>query len=277
MRAEAIEIGTSGWRFDDWAGVFYPFRVPKNRWLEYYSARFNVGELNSSYYRLPSTKTIEAIQKRTPDHFRIFVKLHGDVTHERTDPDSSVKALLSALTPLQESGKLLGVLAQFPASFKYSDEHVGYLRHLRELIKETRLCVEFRDRSWVSDYMRKMMRDEEMTWIVPDEPPLPNLLAPELFATSDILYVRLHGRNERTWYDPQVGDRYDYHYSQTQLTEWGQRLLEYKEEISGGYLFFNNCHLGQAVKNATWLFQWIRDRRNDETENGKNEFTLSSD
>ncbi|MBU1636647.1 DUF72 domain-containing protein, partial [bacterium] len=243
-----------------------------------YSARFNVGELNSTYYRLPSAATINAIGKRTPDHFRIFVKLHADATHERKDPDSSVGSLLSSLKPLRDSGKLLGVLAQFPASFKYSDENIRYLLHLRALTNEIRLCAEFRDRSWDSDSTRGIMRSENITWVVPDEPQLPNLLTPELFTTSDIIYVRLHGRNARNWYHPEAGDRYDYDYSQEEMTEWGKRLIDFKEEISGGYLFFNNCHLGQAVKNATWLFQWIRDRRKkDDKETEKNDFTLSSD
>jgi uncharacterized protein YecE (DUF72 family) len=278
MRADNIEIGTSGWRFDDWAGVFYPLRVPKDRWLEYYSTHFNVGELNSSYYRLPSKHTIDAVQHRTPDRFKIFIKLHADATHERKAPEESVKSLLTSVEPLRESGKLLGLLAQFPSSFKLNEANRNYLLKLRRLTERFRLCAEFRDQSWDQEWVHKLMRDENVTWVTPDEPQLPNLMKPELRATTDLLYVRCHGRNSRNWYNPDAGDRYDFDYSQAQMEEWGNRLLNYTEEISGGYLFFNNCHLGQAVKNATWLFQWIRDRRTEgEQETSENDFTLSSD
>jgi uncharacterized protein YecE (DUF72 family) len=277
MRAENIEVGTSGWHFEDWAGVFYPLRVKKDHWLEYYSSRFNVGELNSSYYRLPSSATVDAIQHRTPVHFKLFVKLHGDVTHVRKDPATSVKALLNTIEPLQSSGKLLGLLAQFPASFKHSAENEKYLLLLKSLTESSRLCVEFRDCSWDNDSVRRMMRSEQMTWVCPDEPELPYLIKPEIHVTSDILYVRLHGRNRKTWYDTAAGDRYDYSYSESELEEWGKTTLNFKQELPGGYLFFNNCHLGQAVKNATWLFYWIKERRNqDDKETGANDFTLSS-
>jgi uncharacterized protein YecE (DUF72 family) len=277
MRAENIEIGTSGWHFDDWAGVFYPLRVTQDHWLEYYSSRFNVGEMNSSYYRLPSKAAVEAIQRKTPEHFRLFVKLHGDATHVRKDPASSVQALLKCIAPLQSSGKLLGLLAQFPASFKRTAENEKYLFDLNRLTKDNRLCAEFRDSSWDHESLRERMRAENITWVCPDEPKLPNLMKPEIHVTSDILYIRLHGRNRMTWYDSTAGDRYDYNYSESELEEWGSRLLDFKQEMPGGYLFFNNCHLGQAVKNATWLFYWIKDRRTqDVKETGANDFTLSS-
>ena len=278
MRADSIEIGTSGWHFEDWTGVFYPLRVKKDHWLEYYSSRFNIGELNSSYYRLPSEATVAAIQRRTPPHFRLFVKIHGDATHERKNPAASVEPLLKVIEPLRSSGKLLGLLAQFPASFKRSVANEKYLLGLRSMIDTTRLCAEFRDNSWDSGEVRSMLRTENITWVCPDEPDLLNLIKPEIHVTSDILYIRLHGRNKLTWYDSDAGDRYDYSYSESEMTEWGEKILNYKQEVPGGYLFFNNCHLGQAVKNATWLLQLIKDRRNqDVKESGNNDFTLSSD
>jgi len=277
MKPDAIEIGTSGWKFDDWAGTFYPLRVPKSRWLEYYAARFSVGELNSSYYRIPSARSMEAIAKRTPKEFKLFVKVHADVTHQRTNPERSLKELAESACPVRETGKLLGFLAQFPASFKQSADHVDYVMRLTEMTGDVRLCVEFRDQSWEDAGVLEECRGRGVTWVTPDEPHLPNLMDPKLRATSDILYLRLHGRNDRNWYHAEHGDRYDYNYTEQEILQWAWQLLKFEStDVKRAYLFFNNCHVGQAANNAWWLKQWIEAKRSAAERSRTDDFNLSS-
>ncbi|HEY3296030.1 MAG TPA: DUF72 domain-containing protein [bacterium] len=253
MQPGTIDIGTSGWKFDDWAGTFYPLRVPQTKWLEYYAARFPIGELNSTYYRIAPTSVYEAIARKTPPQFRLFAKVHADVTHKRENPETSLRNLLIALDPLQSDGKLLGLLAQFPGNFRYVPESVDYLKSLRDLCKGIRLCVEFRHRSWAGDEALQQIRELDLTWVSPDEPPLPDLMPRRFVATSDILYVRLHGRNAAAWYNREAGDRYDYEYSTEELTEIGREILAAEAPARRGYVLFNNCYVGKAPRNALWL------------------------
>ncbi|MBU0508240.1 DUF72 domain-containing protein [bacterium] len=257
MQRSDINIGTSGWKFDDWAGTFYPFRVPKTKWLEYYAARFPVGEINSTYYRIAPLSVYAAIARRTPDGFRLFAKVHAEVTHTRKDPASSLRMLIGALHPLSESGRLIGLLAQFPASFRFIEENIGYVLALPGMCRDARLCVEFRHASWLCDEAIESVRKAEMTWVTPDEPKLTDLLPFRIVATSDIVYIRLHGRNNTTWYDPQAGNRYDYNYSEPELAEIGSELLHSTFGARKGYVLFNNCHLGQAPLNAQWMKMWL--------------------
>jgi uncharacterized protein YecE (DUF72 family) len=257
MRAEDISVGTSGWKFDDWAGSFYPFRVPQSKWLEYYAARFPIGEINSTYYRIARSSSYASIARNTPPDFKLFAKVHADVTHKRNNPEESLRVLIAALDPLRTEGKLLGLLAQFPASFRCSAESVDYLRRLRDGCADIRLCVEFRHRSWSNDAALERVREIGLVWVSPDEPALPDLMPFRFVVSSDILYVRLHGHNAAAWYNREAGDRYDYDYSTEELAAIGKQLLAAEVSARHGYILFNNCHLGKAPRNALWLRNWL--------------------
>jgi uncharacterized protein YecE (DUF72 family) len=257
MRPGDIEIGTSGWSFDDWVGPFYPLRVPRNQWLEYYAARFSIGEINSTYYRIAAPATYASIARRSPEGFRMFAKVHADVTHARREPVQSLHALRSALRPLEESGKLLGLLAQFPAGFRFSPANLDYVTSLSSDCGALPLCVEFRHRGWVSDEVMSALGESGITWVCPDEPGLADLLPFRLIASSDLLYVRLHGRNAAAWYDRSAGDRYHYDYSEKELMAFGKALLESSASAKRAFVLFNNCYAGNAPRNAWWLKTWL--------------------
>lgn len=263
MNAADILIGTSGWVFDDWAGLFFPLRVPRTKWLEYYAYRFPCGEVNATYYGLLRTSAFEGMARRTPDQFTWFVKTHSDVTHTRTEPARSMLQLKEITRPLEESGKLRGYLAQFPHAFQYSERNIEYLKSISDLAGDTPLCVEYRHASWNREDVREMMRAEGMIWVCPDEPPLQDLLPFELHTTGDFGYVRLHGQNGANWYSGQGGDRYDYLYSKEELTSLLDKLLKVDAPIKKIHVFFNNCPYAKAPTNAWWLQQRLSSNQNE--------------
>ncbi|MFH1743315.1 MAG: DUF72 domain-containing protein, partial [bacterium] len=71
-----IQIGTSGYHFKDWKGPFYPLVLPDREMLTFYCQYFNTLELNVTYYRIPSQRTMEGIARKTPDTFHIWIKAH---------------------------------------------------------------------------------------------------------------------------------------------------------------------------------------------------------
>jgi uncharacterized protein YecE (DUF72 family) len=83
-----------------------------------------------------------------------------------------------------------------------------------------------------------------------DEPALPGLVPPLARLTGEVAYVRFHGRNRETWWGRRGGDRYDHDYSPQELEEWVGKIRELAEKASKVYVFFNNCHAGQAARNA---------------------------
>ena len=79
--------------------------------------------------------------------------------------------------------------------------------------------------------------------------------------TSDDVYVRFHGRNEANWWGRGGGDRYDYDYRDDELKEWLRKITELAEQARRTYLFFNNCHAGQAARNASLMQELLRQQR----------------
>jgi uncharacterized protein YecE (DUF72 family) len=253
-----IHVGTSGYSFADWVGTFYPEGTKSGDYLPYYARHFGCVEVNSTYYRIPSPRVMELMERKTPDGFRFVVKLNQAMTHEGSADPALYRELLSALGPLKDAGKYHGLLAQFPWGFKKSEATKGHLEHVREALPGEPLWVEFRHDSWMHPRLPDWLRERSLGYCVVDEPALPGLVPPVVHRTTDTGYVRFHGRNERTWWGRSGGDRYDYDYAERELQQWVDRIRALADGAKQTYLFFNNCHAGQAARNAKLMEELLR-------------------
>ncbi len=246
-------IGTSGYHFPDWTGPFYPPGLGKDRWLSFYSERFPAVEINSTYYRLPKASAVERWSEESPDDFRFIVKLNRATTHERAGDCEETAQLIDLLEPLEHSGKLHGLLGQFPASFHAGPGERKYLESLSRRTGGIPLFIELRHASWDSDGSVELCRELGLGWVAVDQPKIAGLAGTRPAVAGDLGYVRFHGRNAKTWYNPKAGDRYDWDYSESELREWIPRLEALSDRAETTYLFFNNCHAGQAIKSAALM------------------------
>lgn len=251
-----IRVGTSGYSFDDWKGKFYPDNIDKGKMLDYYVRFFPTVEINSTYYRIPHPAVTANMVKKAPDNFDFMVKVPQSFTHRRTDLDKDIEQFRQAIRPMEESGKLSGLLAQFPYSFKFGEDGLDYLSICKEAVAPNELFVEFRHNSWVNRPMYDRLKNEQIGYVCVDEPELVGLLKPDLFATTDTAYVRLHGRNKEKWWEGGAL-RYDYKYSEEELKQWREKLLKIEDKVKRIYIYFNNCHLGQASGNARQFMQML--------------------
>ena len=245
-----IRIGTSGYSFKDWKGEFYPVDIKSNEMLEFYARHFKVVEINSTYYAIPKPATFERMAENTPPDFGFMVKAYSGMTHERTDNKSVFDQFEEAIQPLVEAQKFKGVLAQFPWSFKNVEENRKYLKMFRDRLAKYPLIVEFRHISWTSEPMFSFLRELGISYCAVDEPNLPGLVPPNVEATSNLGYVRFHGRNAKTWWGGDSAQRYNYLYTEQELQEWSPKIKQLAASTDETYVFFNNCHAGFAAKNA---------------------------
>ncbi len=248
-----IRIGTSGYSYDDWVGPFYPEGTDKRKFLDHYAGHFGCVEVNYTYYRMPNARTLGAMAEKTGDDFRFVVKANQEMTHDRGgDKTETFAEFIDALSPLRDSGKLGCVLAQFPSSFRCTKPNVGYLRTFHELMPDLPVVVEFRHRSWERDGTYRFLHERGMGFCCVDQPQFRNLMPPVAEVTSDIGYVRFHGRNaEKWWNHDEAWERYDYLYTKEELGEWVSKVSDVAERSEQTYLFFNNHYNAQAVQNAT--------------------------
>ena len=129
-----IYIGTSGYYYDDWRSVFYPPDLPAKQMLNFYSQDFKIVEINATYYTIPNHQTFSRMAEHTPDDFLFIVKTNQETTHIRKENQEAIKKLSESIKPLIESNKFEGYLAQFPYSFKNSEQNRKYLVESKKII-----------------------------------------------------------------------------------------------------------------------------------------------
>ena len=263
-----LYIGTSGWSYPDWEGTVYPRgkRIDQLRFIAQY---FNAVELNNTFYRPPTAKMTESWVKRTSDaeDFHFTLKLWQRFTHERHRPydTSDVDLFKRGIEPLAASGRLGGMLIQFPWSFANSDEAREHIARLCRDFSDTRKWIEVRHRSWDVPESYAFFRELKLGVANIDQPISKTSIRPGAILTSESAYVRLHGRNARAWFDQGAGrnEKYNYLYSDDELREWVDHIEKLRKDAVSVYAFLNNHYRGQAPANALQLASTLMGRKVD--------------
>ncbi|MCR4420205.1 MAG: DUF72 domain-containing protein [Clostridia bacterium] len=250
-----IRVGTSGYSYRDWVGPFYPASLRPADMLAHYAREFNFVEVNFSYYRLPSARTLAGMLRKVPEGFLFTVKAYRGLTHERGPAVAEeAREFRTGLVPLLESGRLGAVLLQFPYSFHFQSENLSYLDRVRELLAGLPLVVEFRSREWSRNEVWQWLAQHNLGYVCVDGPRLRGLPGGVVQCTAPTAYVRFHGRNAGKWWDhEQAYERYDYLYSKEELKEWIPGIASLAREARAVFVAFNNHYQGQAVTNARML------------------------
>ena len=257
----AVYVGTSGFKFADWKEAFYPAGVPEKSWLNYYATVFGCLEVNSTYYRPLPPATFAQMAAKVPAGFQFTVKAYQSITHQSdTDNAADFATFVESLNPLVEAGKLGGVLAQFPNSFRPTPATCDYLARLRERLAGLPVAVEFRHRDWARKETFPLLCRLDLAYCAVDEPQFSSLMPPLSVATSALGYVRFHGRNYQTWWQGDSKRRYDYLYSRPELEEWVPRIVRLDDETGKVFVFMNNCFGAQAAKNAVDIRDLLKER-----------------
>jgi uncharacterized protein YecE (DUF72 family) len=257
-----IYLGTSGFKYEEWKGNFYPSGLAEKEWLPFYARHFNALEINSTYYRLMHPATFYHMARKVPEGFCFTVKAYRTITHEIDQGDEGdLSSFLNSLHPLQEANKLGCLVAQFPNSFRRSPRTLSYLEDLRKRCFGIPLSVEFRHRGWASQETFDFLRQHELAFVCVDEPQFPSLMPPVAVATTDFAYLRFHGRNYQMWWKSgEEKRRYDYLYSEEELKEWLPKMEGLHAQSRRLFIFMNNHFGGKAVTNALMLEGMLQNR-----------------
>ena len=259
MERSKVLIGTSGYSFADWVGPFYPEKIAKGKMLDYYKEHFQTVEINSTYYRIPHAAVFYNIAKKVGPEFEFIVKTHRSFTHDRKELREPSEQFTEAIKPLLDTSQLKGLLAQFPWSFKFSPVNLEYLLEGKNYFGDIPLFVEFRHDSWDRPEVYASLKENQIGFCCVDEPQLERMFPPKVLATTSVGYVRFHGRNMVDWWQPRKGsDRYNYDYKKEELADWVKKIEEIRRNTNKVYLFFNNCHHGQAVKSAKLMKELLQ-------------------
>ena len=235
-------IGTSGWHYDHWRDRFYPEKLAKAKWLEFYTTHFTTVELNNSFYRLPSEAAFTAWHDSSPANFIFAVKVSRFITHIKRlkNTQEAVETFISRAKILGE--KLGPLLYQLPPNMHRNDDRLESF--LPTLPRGVRHVFEFRHQSWLDDEVFETLHKYNAGFCIFD---MPSLSCP-LVATADFAYIRFHGSTRL----------YSSCYSDEELADWAKRLANLATNLKAIYIYFNNDAEAFAIKNATTLRGYLQ-------------------
>ncbi len=234
-------IGTSGWSYKEWEGVFYP--NSKTSKLSFYSKVFDTVEIDSTFYAFPSRGLPIGWTKFTPESFVFAAKLPQAITHEKKlevkkGAREDLFRFLELMGPLIASKKLGPVLVQLPPSFSFGTDFDRLKGFLAVIPEDVRFAVEFRNRSWLREEVWSALRKRNVANVIVDEP----LLPPDTMVTADFAFIRWHGQGRRPWYN--------YRYTDGELSGWAPKVKDVASRVKKTYGYFNNHFRGFAVDNS---------------------------
>jgi uncharacterized protein YecE (DUF72 family) len=243
-----VWIGTSGYSYPDWVGDggLYPAGTRPGKMLTYYSRVFPLVELNFTFYRPPTADMLARLAAQTPPGFQFLVKIPRTLSHEQSPRD--LPGFRLAVAELEKRGRLLGLLCQFPQATHHSRPALRWVETLSRELAGLRLGVEFRHRSWARPDLPGWLAERGLDLVAVDVPDIPALFPRGWVQSTPRAYVRLHSRNAGNWYDGGA-ERYDYGYSDEELSSWVDAALR-AEGTEEALFLFNNCHGGRAAADA---------------------------
>jgi len=232
-------IGTSGWSYDHWEDVLYRPGLPARDRLAAYVERFDTVELNASFYRWPRDTTFAGWHRRLPAGFRLSVKAPRGLTHAKKlyAPEVWIERIARCWHELGDKRAVLVV--QLPPGMPRDDARLDFF--LGALPGWIRVTVEFRHPSWHVEEVFRLLERHGAAYCVMSGAGLPCILR----ATTDFVYLRLHG--------PDHDALYGGSYSDADLAWWADRIREWEADGREVYAYFNNDGGGNAVRDAESL------------------------
>ena len=243
-KAPDIRIGTSGWHYAHWQKRFYPDKLPKSSWLEYYSHTFDTVEINNTFYQLPKLQSVETWYQTAPKNFLFTVKANRYITHIKRlkDASESLNRFFDVIGAFKE--KCGPILYQLPPNFH--QDHCRLEGFLKILPSDHLSVFEFRHKSWFSQDTLKLLDQYNAVFCVHDMPGLQTPCA----ITGKTIYLRFHGPSER----------YAGNYCDKTLTDWSCWITDNLSRVKKVFVYFNNDTNAYAVNNAKTLISLLNSK-----------------
>jgi uncharacterized protein YecE (DUF72 family) len=250
-----IRIGCQGWNYPDWitkAGgesVFYPRGTRPAEMLEIYSQIFDTVEVDSSFYAIPPTATLENWYQRTPENFIFALKMPREITHEKVLHSDSFEVLEEFCERIQTLREKLGiVLIQLPPNLETSKENAQNLRKfLAKLPENIRFAIEFRHRGWLIEWTFQELRKNSVALCLVEGEWIPRDLMFQAIekTTTDFTYVRFMGDRDLERFDQVVRPQ------TSNLNIWKEELSKLK--TADNFIYFSNFYEGYAPASSNSL------------------------
>lgn len=224
-----IHVGTSGYGYKEWKGIFYPEKISPKAMLRFYGERFNAVEINYTYHHMPTERVLKPWAEQVPDDFAFALKAPQVITHLKKlrDVGEETEYFFRMLSVL---GRKLGpALFQFPGSF-HAKKNLPALEEFLTLIPADAQCAfDFRSATWLDAGVVDLLRERGFSLGIEDTDEKP---ADEIVSAAPWGYLRLR-RAE---------------YTEADLSKWAKRILA--QEWERVFVFFKHEEEARAPEMA---------------------------
>lgn len=204
-----IHVGTSGYGYKEWKGIFYPEKISPREMLRFYAERLNAVEINYTFYHMPTAGVLASWAEQVPDDFSFALKAPQVITHlkQLRNVGEETEYFFRTLSVLDR--KLGPALFQFPKSFRANRPA---LEEFLALIPGNMHCAfEFRSPTWLDAGIPDLLRNRGFSLCIADADEHP---ANEIISTAPWGYLRLRRSD----------------YTEADLAQWLERILAQKWE-----------------------------------------------
>ncbi|MBP7654014.1 DUF72 domain-containing protein [Candidatus Dependentiae bacterium] len=262
-----IYIGASGYKFKDWQSVFYPKNMQQNKWLAHYSKYFNYIETELLTDVKSISLNLSDLAEQSENKLKIGIKLNKEITHLNinksniSDNINIAKIVSKNLAEISNQIWFGPILMEFPFSFRYSQSNFEKVKILSACFIDLKKCLEFQHDSWMSPDIIEFASQNKISLCLRDVPKFQNMIGSNNYLiTSNVSYIRMHGRNETNWWQPTYPeDQTDYSYSHKELSAWFNNInIKILNSVNDVYIIFNNPKNGYAVENALYMMKKFR-------------------
>lgn len=231
------QIGCSGFYYKEWKDFFYPKGLAQKDWFKFYCEHFNTIEINSSFYKMPTVKSLSKWYNESTNGFSFTMKAPRLITHYKKLKDCSTDlAEFSQITNEGLQEKLACVLFQFPPSFSFTDERLDRLIELLANLPSKKV-VEFRHSSWWHEDIYRKLGSFQIIFAGQS---YPSNLPEAIIKTDSTVYYRFHGK-------PVL---YKSQYELPVIANFATHIPPDTNEV---FVYFNNTWGSSAINNALQL------------------------
>jgi uncharacterized protein YecE (DUF72 family) len=242
MQKTKWHIGCSGFSYKEWKEEFYPKGLAQSKWFAYYTEHFNTLELNVTFYRFPTLKSLEGWYTKAPEGFSFSAKVPRDITHYKmfVETETMMADFYGALREgLKE--KLSCVLFQLPPSFSYNEEKLE--RILDHIDPAFLNVIEFRHQSWWREDVKQILAKKSISFCGVS---FPKISFDDAVVNTPLTYYRFHG----------VPVLFHSEYQPAFIQKIHQQIAN-NEKAQEAFIYFNNTASLAALHNAKYFQQLV--------------------
>lgn len=234
-------LGTVGFGYKQWRGIFYPAGLSPKRQLAHYAQLYNSVEIDTTFYGPPRPSTLEQWSAQTPDHFTFCPKTPRQISHDLRLQIGAIELMADFTAVLRTLGPKLGpILIQLPPDFTVVERDI-LQKFCASLPSDLRFAIEFRHVSWDLPATADLLARYNIATVAADYTIMPK----KITRTADFLYMRFLGRHGRYMTkDKELRD------PTADLRHWKRELESHLAEVSAIFGYFNNDYAGYSPKSC---------------------------